>query len=442
MAAPGGEVEERRVSAPELRRFCAALVASPERMSVAASTSARPPARVRVSFAVPPDPACAAAAAASSSPGGDTTARSAALRVAVRELEYAAGGLGFRLFPSALWLSAWLAALPHRLAHASLLELGAGLGLVGLTAACTGLCASVTLTDFNPGLLTALAAAAEDNGVAARVRVAHCDWAEEAAVAGRGGAAQGQSARDTGGGGAGGDAWAFARDANPEFFRVRAQLDAAAAAAAAAAATADAPAAAEPHSASSGGAGDASASSSRFARLPPGETFSLIVATEVLYEMFAAVTLPALLSARLCRRGRFVTLMAIRDAALLCEFISRLQAAGLRVALRPLADMALPPADGADDAADDAACAGANAGGAGADAPLCGGAWEVGDAGWRAKLARGGRRGGALEAAWVEAQQCDADADAAAAARPCCSRAARGMACPCAARRARPPAAP
>jgi predicted nicotinamide N-methyase len=388
--------EERCVSAPELARFCAALVASPARVSVAASTSARPPASVRVRFAV----------AAPLSPQ---------LQVCVRELEYCDGGLGFRLFPAALWLSAWLATRPQLLRGATLLELGAGLGLVGLTAACTGLCARVWLTDFNPGLLRALAAAAAANDVrGGSCCVAHCDWAEEAAAAS-------SSAIDAPPG-------AFERDANPEFFRIRAQLEASAG------------------TGTSATDADAAAAAAVFPRLPRGETFSLVVATEVLYEMFAAVTLPGVVAARLARRGRFVTLMAVRDADLLAEFLARLQRAGLRVALRGLADVALPPADAAQAAAQAAAHAAAMH--ASEDAPLCGGEWAVGAAGWQALLRSGGAGGGALEAAWVEAQRPgsdDSDGDAAVALAqqqaqprpPCCSRAARGMACPCA-RGARP----
>jgi predicted nicotinamide N-methyase len=405
---------ERRVGAAELRSFCAALVAAPARMSVAASTSARPPARVRVSLA-----ACLGA--------GDAAAAADAgvlLEVAVRELDYADGGLGFRLFPSALWLAAWLAARPSLLRGASVLELGAGLGLVGLAAAATHLPSSVTLSDFNPGLLTALRAAAAENGVADTTRVAMCDWAEEAQAAEPHAPPH---ATHAGQPADGASAWAFAADANPEFYRVRAQLAATSAAS---------------------DSGSASATAPLFAKLPIQERYSLIVATEVLYEMHAAVALPALLRRRLAPGGRFVTLMAIRDTDLLKEFVARLQSGGaLRVALRGLGDVALPPAD-----APAAAEAAAAAQGIAADAPLCGGAWCDGDAEWRALLLRGGAGGKPLEAAWIEAQRpptaldADADADSAAnaahaAAKPCCSRSARGMACPCArlpARAARP----
>ena len=356
-------------------------------MSKAASTSARAPARVVVRF-------CAAPAA-----GGAPVE----LPVAVRELEYADGGLGFRLFPAALWLAAWLAARPAWISGATVLELGAGLGLVGLAAAKQG--AAVTLSDFNPGLLTALEAAAKDNGVAATV--AACDWADEAA------AAAAERAAPAAGKAAGSaeaiDTAAFDRDANPEYFRVRAQL-----------------------AASSGGIAE---------RLPAGASYDVAVASEVLYEAHAAAALPALLSRRLAPGGRFVTLMAVRDVALVETFLSRCQAFGMAVALRRIADVALPPGDAAE-AAQAAAEADA-AKQAGRDAPMCGGEWcSRGDAEWRALLASGGAGGGPLEAAWLEARQPMDAPPPRQQQGPCCSRRARGMACPCAARAAAPPRAP
>jgi predicted nicotinamide N-methyase len=357
-------------------------------MSVAASTTARPPARVVVRFWG----VCAAGAAPVELP------------VAVRELEYAAGGLGFRLFPAALWAAAWFAARPAWLRAAAVLELGAGLGLLGLAAAKQGAAAAVTLSDFNPQLLSALAAAAADNGVAAHV--AACDWADEAAAAAAEGVAApaeaaAQHAPAARAGGSGSDA--FARDANPEYYRVRAQL-----------------------------AASPSARADVAAALPPGASYDVALASEVLYEAHAAEALPALLARRLAPGGRFATLMAVRDAALVHTCLKRCQALGMQVALRRLADVALPPGDAAEAAraAAEAEVAAALGG------PMGGGAWSDGNgAEWKALLATGGAGGGALEAAWLEARK-PLDAPPPLLLQqtqsgPCCSRRARGLACPC-----------
>ena len=173
--------------------------------------------------------------------------------VRVREVTYESGGLGFRLFPSAVWLSAFLASQPELLRPGRVLELGCGLGLCGLTAAVvgkrvhTGTPTLVTLTDFNPGLLHAARAAAAANDVADTVSVAFCDWALEAGA--ETGALTSAHQRTEAG---------FGEDSNPEYFRVTRQQRL----------------------------------STPWASLPRGSTFDLVLATEVLYEMHAALTLP------------------------------------------------------------------------------------------------------------------------------------------------------
>ena len=286
--------------------------------------------------------------------------------LAVRELAFAAGGLGFRLFPSALWLSALLTErwqlLAAQYVHVRVLELGAGLAAVGLSAALCGAHA-VTLTDFNSGLLRACSAAAAENGVSERVQVAFCDWAEEA-----------------------GAPAAAESDANPEFFRVKAQEEAEA----------------QPWA----------------ARLPPAAQFELVLATEVLYEAFAARALPPLIGRRLARPGgRFMTLMAVRDLAILREFVRGLCAQpGLRVAICSVARLQLPSTP-----------APVRAPGL----PFCDGipAW-MSAAECDAAVMAGGDGCGA----WVEALA-ESGERAEPPVGPCCSRRARGFACPCATRK-------
>jgi len=360
LAGPDGLVPapaERSVDAEAVLAFCARCRDAPTRMSTAASTAARPPARVLLSLAQPGAPP---------------------LRLVVSELPFADGGLGFRLFPAAVWLAALLVANWPALRSDSVLELGAGLGAPGL--ACALLGARCVLTDFNTGLLRALAAAAAENGVAQRVRVAHCDWAAEAAL----------SASDP----------ALRELANPEYWRVRRQ--------------------------------EAAAGDPAFPPLPPAQRFDLVLATEVLYEAHAARVLPPLVAARLRPRGRFFTLMAVRDASILRAFLAGLGAAAPRLLVAVCAAKLLPlptPQAGGEAAA---------GGGDEPPPPFCPGLRWMDAAACEAAVMTGGPGGGPLAAAWVEALSWpDERAGApAASAAPCCSRAARGLACPCARARA------
>jgi len=346
------------LSPSQLRALWHALLAAPSRLSVAADTTARPPGAPCVVRLLCPD--------------------SQQLSLTVHELDYAAGGLGFRLFPAALWLSAWLAALPSTLLTSltagGALELGAGLGLPGLTLAARlkerG--QTVTLSDFAPELLKAMAAAAAAHRLD-NVAVAFCDWS---------------CSRST--------SAAFSPAANPELGRVQALAAAAA------------------------------ASGELAAALAVGATFSFILATEILYEPHAAVCVADLLAARLARGGRFITLMAVRDAAIVAAFLQRCAAHRLRTALRPVAALPPPPGDAAQCAAQAEATALRHA-----DSPLLpmlgGGGWSEGDGAsdWQPLLSKG------LAACSVEVMQVADPSGAPPPSGPCCSRRARGLACPC-----------
>ncbi|CAN0062921.1 unnamed protein product, partial [Sphacelaria rigidula] len=117
----------------------------------------------------------------------------------VKERQHSQFDVGFQMWPAAVILSRWLCAHPGVLRGRSVLEVGAGLGLCGITAA--HLASTVTLSDFNPKVLRALEAnvalnagwtsnsatqpgeRGEETGdsgsaidVPGRVRVRHLDW--------------------------------------------------------------------------------------------------------------------------------------------------------------------------------------------------------------------------------------------------------------------------
>jgi len=107
-----------------------------------------------------------------------------AAEVWIQETSYAAGGLGWRVWPSAARLCSRLAASPQLLSGSSVLELGAGVGLTGLLASRLG-AANVCLTDALPGLLHTLVrnAALQPPG-GSDVCVRHFLWEDDVVAAG------------------------------------------------------------------------------------------------------------------------------------------------------------------------------------------------------------------------------------------------------------------
>eukprot|EP00967_Tisochrysis_lutea_P001610 scaffold2078_cov34-Tisochrysis_lutea.AAC.1 len=91
-----------------------------------------------------------------------TSRQSSPIEVFVAECEYVAGGTGWRVWPCALLLACWLAANYQELDmhRASVIELGSGLGLPGLTAAALGAC-RVRITDCLPRLLATVRQSAQ-----------------------------------------------------------------------------------------------------------------------------------------------------------------------------------------------------------------------------------------------------------------------------------------
>ena len=81
------------------------------------------------------------------------------------------------VWPASQSLASLFTHCPSFVKDCRVLEIGCGLGTVGIAAAMAG-AASVLLTDLDEGVLTAAAASADLNGVGSRVRTAPLDVAE------------------------------------------------------------------------------------------------------------------------------------------------------------------------------------------------------------------------------------------------------------------------
>jgi hypothetical protein len=106
------------------------------------------------------------------------------VEVEVIESTFSKAGLGYRIFPSALILTEWLARYREAVTGRALLELGAGLGLPALAAAKLG-ARRMVISDYMPELLRTLDKASQLNcpaQVRERIlRVKFLDWAQGAA---------------------------------------------------------------------------------------------------------------------------------------------------------------------------------------------------------------------------------------------------------------------
>ena len=108
------------------------------------------------------------------------------LTCTVDELSFGEGGLGHSVWDAGIALSIWLAHEPTRAAGRCVLELGAGVGTVGITAALTG-ASSVRLTDIaeepsglgrgaKTRLLQNMQSNVELNAVGGKVHAEALDW--------------------------------------------------------------------------------------------------------------------------------------------------------------------------------------------------------------------------------------------------------------------------
>ena len=84
-------------------------------------------------------------------------------------------GAGDIVWPAGLAFSRLLAHCPSFVAEQRVVEVGSGLGAVGLTAALSG-AASVVLTDYDEDVLALATLGAQENGVPQRVSTAPLDW--------------------------------------------------------------------------------------------------------------------------------------------------------------------------------------------------------------------------------------------------------------------------
>ncbi|KAL4424743.1 hypothetical protein ABPG77_000086 [Micractinium sp. CCAP 211/92] len=83
--------------------------------------------------------------------------------------------IGLDIWPASIALCRYLAAHPQLTEGLEVLELGAGMGLVGLLAAALG-ASAVLLTDYEPEVLSHLASNAALNGLQRRCSCARLDW--------------------------------------------------------------------------------------------------------------------------------------------------------------------------------------------------------------------------------------------------------------------------
>ena len=91
-------------------------------------------------------------------------------------------GAGDIVWPAGLAFSRLLAHCPSFVSNARAVELGSGLGAVGLTAAASG-AASVLMTDFDEDVLGLASLGAAENGVEQKVSTARLDWSTGAEAA-------------------------------------------------------------------------------------------------------------------------------------------------------------------------------------------------------------------------------------------------------------------
>ena len=219
--------------------------------------------------------------------------------VRVQELPYEIAGTGHAVWSAAVLQACWLCAHQVELQQAgikSALELGSGLGLGGLTLAKLGLPGlTVTLSDIVPAIVRNLLTSAALNrtaaGQALAVRACLCDWGAECNHED-----EAQSAHGWYGADAGESSSCSTFDSNSGS-----------------------------HSAPSATDEDAVAAAA-VQMLPQGETFDLVLAADVLYELDHPALLAGVLKQRLRPGGKFYAVCSIRQPALLEDLLTRLDA--------------------------------------------------------------------------------------------------------------------
>jgi predicted nicotinamide N-methyase len=273
--------------------------ASAEAPAAAAAAEPQPPPSVdsaRVfTFAVADDAAAAGDAAIAGS-----------ISVRVQETDWASGGLGWRVWGAAHVLSRELCAAPALLRGAGgrVLEIGAGCGLCGFVASALG-AREVVLSDALPALLHTLAASAALQAPPAAATLA----------------AQPQ------------EPWAWPGMRPGCRLLVRTLLwDDDAAPGAGAAAEEDA---AFKRSMLAGQLRRAGPGAATAPTLPAGETFPLVIGSDLLYDWGQRAPLARVLRARLAPGGVALLALPVRDKPLLDAFCCTLSAAGLGWDARP-----------------------------------------------------------------------------------------------------------
>ena len=223
--------------------------------------------------------------------------------IQIREISFEMGGLGCRLFPSALIMCEWMKNMPQFFRNRDVLELGSGVGTCGFMAAHLG-CRSVILTDYYLPLLESLHASAAqvaENCPNVEIKIKLLDWNSDFVRWVR--IIEGQNGNDE-------LKRCFSNDLHLEQHSHERQ-----------------------HHASSHSSLRGVDGSAHITAICESEKFDVLLATDVLYESIQADLLASVLSLRLRVSAICLMVLPIRDPGVLQRMISLQFHAGLKISI-------------------------------------------------------------------------------------------------------------